>query len=188
MDAASVARVAYNAGWRGQDLIDAIAYAGIESSFNEDARSSTGCCGLWQLCPCVSTDPQANANAAYAKWQAAGSTFDKDWTPYDQGRANPNWQQFYSQAVAVVSDPSLLLSPGPGLPNNNPNTLKGPGVGNPFDSLGNVLASIFNNWQTMGTRVLLTFLGVLVVTIGLIILVFGDLKTPVKDVAEIAIL
>lgn len=105
LSAAEVAQHAYNAGWRGLDLVQAVAYAWIESGFSAEAVSETGCGGLWQLCPKPSgwSDPQTNANAAYAKWKACrGGSFACDWTPYDGGSNNPGWAEGLKQAQDAV--------------------------------------------------------------------------------------
>jgi hypothetical protein len=89
-----VARVGYNAGWRGAALVDAVAYAYIESAFRPTAVSRTGCVGLWQICPPHpdDMDPQANAGHAFGKWRGCrGGSFACDWDPYDGGPGNPAW-------------------------------------------------------------------------------------------------
>ncbi len=104
--AALAAQVGHNAGWRGATLIEAVTYAGIESTWGWDAVSSTGCEGGWQICPPRpgDFDPQANAMYAYEKWAAChGGSFECDWTPYDQGHANPAWNIDYTIAVQAVS-------------------------------------------------------------------------------------
>ncbi len=102
------AKVGYNAGWRSATLVEAVTYNGIESGWNWNAVSYTGCEGGWQICPprVGDFDPQTNANIAYEKWAACrGGSFDCDWTPYDQGYANPSWNTDYAiaqQAVAAL--------------------------------------------------------------------------------------
>lgn len=104
--ASLVVGVGYNAGWRGASLAAAGAYAYIESGFRANAVSSTGCRGLWQICPTKpdSFDPQVNANQAHRKWAACrGGSFDCDWTPYDQGAANPGWATGYALAQKAMT-------------------------------------------------------------------------------------
>jgi hypothetical protein len=101
-----VVTVGYNAGWRGPILAQAGAYAYIESGFRPTAVSSTGCKGLWQLCPppADAFDPQANARHAYEKWRRCrGGSFDCDWTPYDQGTANRGWAAGYALAQKAMT-------------------------------------------------------------------------------------
>jgi hypothetical protein len=101
-----VVGVGYNAGWRGPTLAAAGAYSWIESGFRPTAVSSTGCRGLWQICPTKpdSFDPQINANQAHRKWAACrGGSFDCDWTPYDQGAANPQWATGYALAQKAMA-------------------------------------------------------------------------------------
>jgi hypothetical protein len=114
--ALQVAQYAAQAGFPASAIAEAVAYAGIESSWDPTARSPTGCIGLWQICGTSVhgdlTDPLTNAKAAYAKWKAcSGGSFACDWTPYDQGSSNPNWNGYYQQALAVAAHavaPSLL--------------------------------------------------------------------------------
>ena len=65
----AVARVAYDAGWRGDDLVEMVAVSYAESSWN--ARSGNGTyAGLWAVpegTPNV-YDPLTNAQTAYALW------------------------------------------------------------------------------------------------------------------------
>lgn len=106
--AALAAQVGYHAGprWRSSTLVEAVAFAGIESAWRPGAVSSTGCIGLWQLCPTrmIDVDPQINADRAYGKWSGCrGGSFDCDWTPYDQGHASPAWATDYGIAQRVVA-------------------------------------------------------------------------------------
>jgi hypothetical protein len=83
-----VARAAYDAGWRGNDLVEMVAVSFAESSWNP--RSSNGTyAGLWAVpagTPNV-FDPVANATAAHALWvehlkpAAAGEAGGPDPTP-----------------------------------------------------------------------------------------------------------
>lgn len=97
-----VARVAYAAGWRGEDLATAIAIAYRESGFDPQAHNAKppdNSYGLWQLNMLnalgparraqwgLSTnedlfDPATNARAAYALWRQAG------WRPWTTYRSN----------------------------------------------------------------------------------------------------
>jgi hypothetical protein len=105
LSASEVAQYGYNAGWRGNDLLLAVAHAYIESSFDPSVTSPTGCAGLWRLCPppAGAYDPQTNANAAYAKWKAAGSSFDRDWTPFNGGSKNPRWNEGWKLAQQAAA-------------------------------------------------------------------------------------
>lgn len=178
LTAVQVAQLAWNAGWRGTDLIDAIWTAGIESGYRTDAVSQTGCCGLFQLCPCVTTDPQGNANAAYAKWKGAGSSFQPDWWRYDGGRSNPNFQQFFDQATAAAASFVGGSSPTPATTTSTDL--------NPLDAVGNALQNVAKNWQKRIVQVFLVMLGVIVVVWGVIFLLFDNLKPLIKDAPEIA--
>jgi hypothetical protein len=82
---------------------EAVAYAFIESGYDTAAVSPTGCCDVWQLCPCQGST-SANASAAVAKWKACnGGSFDCDWTPYDGGISNPQWAKGYADGQAAAA-------------------------------------------------------------------------------------
>jgi hypothetical protein len=97
----TVASVAENAGFNGQDLTTAVAVAYAESSGNPNAYNpetaagtpkGQGSYGLWQIYLKAHPeyngqnlfDPQTNANAAYAIYAAAGDTFSP-WSTYAAG-------------------------------------------------------------------------------------------------------
>ena len=89
----TIASYASNAGFSGVDLAIAIAIAYAESSGNPDAVGDNGdSIGLWQInLPnhpeyegSDLTDPQTNASAAYAIYQAAGDSFTP-WTTFKTG-------------------------------------------------------------------------------------------------------
>jgi Lysozyme like domain len=100
LDASQILTYAANAGFVGQDLITAIAIALAESSGNPDAHgdttigSGTGSFGLWQINADAHPeygpdftalyDPQTNADAAYAIYQAAGNRFTP-WSTFKNG-------------------------------------------------------------------------------------------------------
>ena len=97
LDASDISGYAENAGWSGPDLQVAVAVALAESSGNPSAVGDTtitpgGSIGLWQInlaahpqyTAAQLTDPQANANAAYSIYQAAGNTFSP-WSTYTNG-------------------------------------------------------------------------------------------------------
>lgn len=90
-----IAQYAYNAGFRGRDLLIAVAVALRESggnpkAYNPETAAGTaqgsGSRGLWQIYGTAHPwangpqvfDPQANANAAYRVWREAGGR----WTPW----------------------------------------------------------------------------------------------------------
>jgi len=123
-----VARVAYNAGFRGRSLVVATAIAGAESHYNPNAIGDTGLetdkwgpsCGLWQIRSLkhpeqfnypdslrVQNDlfnPQTNANAAYA-FSKQGQNFGA-WTTY----MNKSYLNFVNDAVTAINN---MCSPVP---------------------------------------------------------------------------
>lgn len=122
--AALAARLAYNAGFRGQDLITATAIAGAESSYNPDAENPADgrptkwgpSVGLWQVRTLqqpsewtgldAQRDPnivggasnaQNNANFAYSVYQRSGF---REWGAY----TNNSYKNFLSTAQSAVSN------------------------------------------------------------------------------------
>ena len=97
LNASQIMQYASNAGFYGSDLIKAVAVALAESSGNPQALgdlSVGGSYGLWQINAHYHPeygpnfeqlyDPQINANAAYAIYQAAGNSFTP-WTTFKTG-------------------------------------------------------------------------------------------------------
>ncbi|MFJ7153267.1 transglycosylase SLT domain-containing protein [Streptomyces sp. NPDC100445] len=87
MSAKQIAQVAYNAGWRGEELVTATAVALAESSGQYWIVNSIGCVGLWQInvpvhkqyTTAAMKDPAKNAAAAMAIYKGAGNR----WTPWE---------------------------------------------------------------------------------------------------------
>lgn len=96
-----IEQLAYNAGFRGPDLLMATAIAQAESGGNPTAYNpetaahtptGSGSRGLWQIYGAAHPnynndafyDPQLNANAAYSVYQAAGNKFTP-WSTYTNG-------------------------------------------------------------------------------------------------------
>lgn len=102
LTASQIAVYAANAGFKGTDLQTAVAVALAESSGNPNANGDTeitagGSVGLWQINLAAHPefngenlyDPQTNANAAYAVYQAAGYSFSP-WSTYKSGAYEAN--------------------------------------------------------------------------------------------------
>lgn len=97
MSAKEIAQTAYNAGWRGEELVIATAVALAESSGQYWVVNSIGCVGLWQVYvkvhigahPSWTTenmkDPNKNAAAAMVLYKdsAARRGWDKRWYPWE---------------------------------------------------------------------------------------------------------
>lgn len=97
LSAADIAGYAGNAGFSGPDLQVAVAVALAESGGDPGitgdlAITPGGSVGLWQInlkahpqyTAVQLADPQANANAAYAVYAAAGNSF-QPWSTYKSG-------------------------------------------------------------------------------------------------------
>jgi hypothetical protein len=95
LGSSDIQNYASNAGFEGDDLNTAVAVALAESSGNPSALGDLNLgvsVGLWQInlkahpeyTQGELTDPQTNANAAYAIYSAAGNQFTP-WTTYNTG-------------------------------------------------------------------------------------------------------
>jgi alpha-L-arabinofuranosidase len=107
--------VASNAGFAGDDLVTAVAVALAESSGNPQALGDIGIgqgsFGLWQISSkyhpeygpnfAALYDPQANANAAFAIYSAAGNSFSP-WSTFKTG-SYAEFLDSVSAAIAVAS-------------------------------------------------------------------------------------
>jgi Lysozyme like domain len=106
-----IAMYAANAGWSGPDLQVAVAVALAESSGYADVVGDLqvtpgGSIGLWQInlkahpqyTASQLADPQTNANAAYAIYQAAGNEFTP-WSAYN----NSAFSAYLVQAQQAVN-------------------------------------------------------------------------------------
>lgn len=87
MSAKQIAQVAYNAGWRGEQLVIATAVGLAESGGRYWVVNSIGCVGLWQInvpvhkkyTTAAMKDPAKNAAAAMDIYKGAGSK----WSPWE---------------------------------------------------------------------------------------------------------
>jgi Lysozyme like domain len=124
--AALAAVEAARAGFRGADLVVAVAVAGAESSYNPLARNSIGASGLWQILESAHPDlfaryhwqdPAQNAVMAYSVWRAAGGS----WTPWTTWTGGSYLQYLSAARIAVAAvggtipttDPCTPTGPGP---------------------------------------------------------------------------
>ena len=94
-DPVTIGKYASNAGFSGTDLATAVAICYAESGGNADSIGDLDLgisVGLWQINLAAHPeytqdellDPQTNANAAYAIYQAAGYSFSP-WTTFNTG-------------------------------------------------------------------------------------------------------
>jgi len=115
-DAGVAAAAAHQAGFRGEDLVTAVAIARVESTWNPRARNGTHF-GLWQIAkthqgkvpgwnePDDIYDPLLNAQYAFALYSArpgAAEAKFADWIPYEK----TDYRQYLDvarQAVAAKS-------------------------------------------------------------------------------------
>ena len=113
-----VAKLAYMAGFRGQDLIRIVAIAGRESRYNTAAyngKNQDRSVGLWQINMLAHGerfgtrdqlhDPWVNAQAAFALYQAAGNSLSP-WTTYD-GTVKNGTSPFIKDAEEAVTSLGL---------------------------------------------------------------------------------
>lgn len=123
---AQIAGVAYKAGFRGPDLVKAVAIALGESSgrtevtnTNTDSRRTTDY-GLFQLNSYWQADklkgidwrdPQQNANVAYRIYVQAGNKFT-DWSVYKSGR----YLGYMPRATIATKNIDSTVPPSTGIP------------------------------------------------------------------------
>lgn len=97
LNASQIAQLAQNAGFSGDDLVTAVAVALAESSGNPGTVGDLsitpgGSIGLWQInlkwhpeyTAAQLVDPQQNADAAFAIYNAAGGSFTP-WSTFKTG-------------------------------------------------------------------------------------------------------
>ncbi len=127
LSAQQIAQLAYNAGFRGNDLNTAVAIAlaesgGNPSAYNPEAAAGTpqghGSRGLWQIYGYVHPEydgnhafnPQVNAQAAYKIYRQSGGRFTA-WSTYNLGWARP--KQNYA---AMIKDAKNTKIPTQSIP------------------------------------------------------------------------
>ena len=175
LDPSQVAQYAYRAGFRGADLAVAVALVYPESGGDPGAiqkgqpAATTGW-GLWQITPGGPEllDPQANANAAFAKYKAANGF--SPWTTYTDGKY-ARWLPQAQEAASKLSGGSGvaggLTKPGTGLLAGRQGDAWGIGqaVANAAGYTGGTLRGIGTqavNTATVGAGLLVLAAGVLV--------------------------
>ena len=122
-DAEVAAAAAHQAGFRGDDLVTAVAIAGVESGWNPSARNA-GHFGLWQIAkshqgkvpgwdePDDIYDPLLNAQYAFALYSVrpgAGEAKFADWIPFET-TDHRQYLDVARQAVAAVGGGATNVS------------------------------------------------------------------------------
>ena len=156
-----VAEYAYNAGFQGRDLDVAVAIARAESwGWDPDAYGDEtigGSKGLWQIYgpahpefACWNLDdPQANANAAYLVYKAAGYSF-MPWTTYRTGAYLPVVHYNLGSSAAPASASASKPTPAPApTPIPSPTAQAGVYVVQPGDCLSKIAAEHSTTWQAI---------------------------------------
>lgn len=123
-----IAQHAWSAGFRGPDLIRAVATAMAESSGRTDANNPTSTAtGLWQIMQGVHVkshpewtvswleNPDNNAKAAYTLWKESG------WRPWDASKAGA---VLYTPAASTAVNTFLAMNPT-AIPKNIGDTASG---------------------------------------------------------------
>lgn len=112
----TVAGYASKAGFSGFALIEAVAIAYAESSGDPNAIGDLNLgrsIGLWQVNLAAHPeyseeellDPQTNANAAFAIYQAAGDSFTP-WTTFNTGKYSENLDRATTESQIYLPDES----------------------------------------------------------------------------------
>lgn len=153
-----VAQYAYNAGFRGNDLVTAVAITVPESGDNPNALNAPERgIGLWQITPGTSADydPQTNANDAYKKYVAAGYSFSP-WTTYTGGE----YRQYLGAAANAIASLGSAISSGV--------SSAGQAVASPSSWFSSLMDSLgIPQLSDLFTRGGLIILGLLIVLVGL---------------------
>jgi len=110
----AIAQLAANAGFTGNDLVTAVAIALAESGGNPGVVGDLnitpgGSVGLWQInlrwhpeyTAAMLTDPQTNADAAFAVYRAAGNSFHP-WSTFKNGAYTAHLDAAQSGADVVA--------------------------------------------------------------------------------------
>lgn len=135
----SIARVAYQAGFKGDALVTATAIAFAESSGRVEVVNSIGCVGLWQINQPVhvAAHPKwtrawlqnAANNAAAAYELSNGGTRWSPWSVYTSGAYKKHLPAARTAAAAITSSDATVRNSGAGSASDDP-----PGKAfNPYD-------------------------------------------------------
>jgi hypothetical protein len=117
--AALAAVEAARAGFRGNNLVIAVAVAGAESSYNPLVRNSIGASGLWQILQSAHPDlfarydwrdPAQNAAMAYSAWRAAGDAWIP-WTTWTSGAYLTHLPEARAAVTALGGSVSTAADP-----------------------------------------------------------------------------
>lgn len=191
-----IATYAYNAGFRGADLITAVAIALAESSgntdiYNPETQAGTptgeGSRGLWQIYgeahPEYDSDavydPQTNANAAYSIYASEGNSFTP-WSTFN----NNEYKQYQPQATQSVSNVASGGTNGSSTFNEG---LPIPSIPNPLPSIGSGLSALGTtlNWIANPGRLAKFVIGVVLIFTGIYIVVHPDVQ-QVDEIVDVA--
>jgi hypothetical protein len=206
-----IAQYAYNAGFRGPDLVKAIAIAlkesigGNPTAVNPNDPGTS--VGLWQINlgahpQYIGTnyfDPQTNANDAFAVYQAAGNSF-RPWSTFTTAVPSQSYTTELSTAQAAVNATPLVdttpsnsicdaptVIPIPGCPSNTPGgtaNSQGGGIGQ-----GNLLAPLsqlgaLGDWLSNPIRIIELVGGAALIFVALLLLVVPDAPQVVAKAAK----
>ena len=144
------AKAAYQAGFRGGDLVTAVAIAHVESSWNPNASNGTHF-GLWQIAashkglvpgwskPRDIFDPLLNARYAFALYSdrpGSGGAKFADWLPFE----HDDYHQYLAQARQAVA---ATVGTGALTPVANPEGSTGAGcAGSPITVAGDLSTAL----------------------------------------------
>jgi hypothetical protein len=187
---AQLAIHAARAGWRGGDLVVAVAVAMAESGGDPNAHATVGedSRGLWQMNVRAHPDlegknlydPQVNADAAYALWKRSG------WGPWS-AHNNGAYLLFLPAATAAAASGdvvSFLKDPvgaSKSLGDAAVGSVPLPGVLDTGRVLGGFLSDLQNPviWQ----RILKVAIGAALMTAGMWLIVQTQVITPLGEKA-----
>ncbi len=181
---AQLAGHAAKAGWRGQDLVVAVAVAMAESGGNPNAHATVGedSRGLWQmnvrahpdLASANLYDPQTNADAAYALWKRSG------WGPWS-AHNNGAYLLFLPAAAAAAASSDVLA-----IVKDPVGSAKAIASEAPLPAgleTGRVLAGFLGDLQNpeIWQRILKVALGAAIMTAGMWLIVQTQVMAPLGE-------
>lgn len=207
LDAKTIAGVAVNAGFTGNDLVTAVAIALAESSgrtgaHNTNAATGDNSYGLWQINMIGSMgparrrlfdiskndellQPNTNASAAYKLYKAKGSKFG-DWSTYNKG----TYKSHVAAATKAVKDNGgKAIAMGTVDPSDKADVNIGP-VGFDLPKMPDVGGSITGAVNAFGQNLFkmgASFGGIVIAVVLLILGVIILLREPIARGAKVAL-
>lgn len=186
------------AGATAGEALTLLQHVPSESGCNSQAVNNSAPCGngvfahgLFQICPnnlpCGGAkvasdllDPLTNAKCAVSilRSQGEGAWDSSRSTNACGSTAQLAVNTIYSNSGAQgdpCADVNIVGSADQAVQN----------IPNPFNVISDAINNVFSQWQSNATRIFLVFIAVLIIMIGIILLLFGDLRRPLEQAAKL---